>query len=281
MAKGTDIKKKVFVSYRVYPNFSKYANKSFFKTKYEMFRAALRTFIRSLEGTDFYVHFILDSCPSEYSDYIKEVLPSSKFEIEPQNNAGNRATFLLQIDAALKQKYSSYVYFAEDDYIYTKNSMAKMIDVIEEHLADFVSPYDHPDYYRNTSCVGDYKYNHNYKTKVFYVNGHHFRMSSSTTLTFLTTVEKLKETQKIFRLFKKYQLWGRNYPGDYEVWLALTHMRHSSLSFLHTGAMYRSTLPQFFRRKYILLTPIPGLAFHLNSNCVENYGLDVVSRLLP
>ncbi|MCL5789183.1 MAG: hypothetical protein M1290_01805 [Candidatus Thermoplasmatota archaeon] len=280
LGRQTDALKKVFIAYRVYPSFSKYADKTFFNTKYEMFRTALSTFVKSLEGTDYFIHFIMDSCPSDYLSYIETILPPARFKIESHENAGNRLTFLMQIDTLLKQNHSQYIYFAEDDYIYSPSSMIKMINAMEKIHVDFVSPYDHPDLYSNTNCTEGFKYNHNYKTRVFYIEGFHFRTTSSTTLTFLTTVETLKRTQKTFKLFKRYQLFGRIFPQDYEMWLSLTHMKHKSLSFAHTGAMYFSLFPQFFRKKYTLITPIPGFAFHLNTPCIERYGSKIVSDLI-
>ncbi|MCL4356330.1 MAG: hypothetical protein M1460_00455 [Candidatus Thermoplasmatota archaeon] len=203
-----------------------------------------------------------------------------RFEIENMENAGNRKTFLKQIEVLSNQNYSDNIYFAEDYYIYSKHSLKKMVDIMEKKQVHFISPYDHPDYYKNTTCSNAHRYIHNYRTRILYEDGMHFRMSSSTTMTFLTTAKILRKTSKIFKSYLKYHYSWWIFPNDYEIWLSLTHMRNFSTSFKDTVAMYFSLFLQFFKEKYVLLTPMPGLAYHMCRPRIARYGLEVVSSII-
>ena len=262
---------KLFIAYRACPFLSKSADTSIFKTKFNMFKASLLSFINALNDLDYYIYFILDTVPSEYLKFIEKVIPQSKYTLEILNNAGNRVTFIKQVDVSIKQNFSEYIYFAEDDYLYYPNSIKLILDLIKYKIADFVSPYDHPDYYKETNCL--LKYNHNYKTNIIFYNNVHFRKSSSTTLTFLTSKITLIKTKNIFKSYL-IKSCNENYIklglSDYEIWLTLTHMKFKSLNIKRTIPMYfLHPIQLLFKKKYNLYTPIPTLAIHLAKPCSE------------
>ncbi len=126
----------------------------------------------------------------------------------PLQGVGNRQTFMRQIEILLDQNDSDTVYFAEDDYFYLPGQFACTVQFLRDNPdADFVSPYDHPDYYRlplhsesqETRTQGEYNW----------------RTAASTCLTFLTRKQTLAETQKVFRTYNL-----RN--PDVCLWLSLT-----------------------------------------------------------
>ena len=264
--------RKLFVAYRIYPKLSKNADTTLFKNKYEMFVGSLNSFLKALEGVDYHIHFILDSCPQNYSEFIKGKVPESRFDIENLVDAGNAKTFKRQVEVLLKQNFSELVYFAEDDYLYYPNSIIKLIDFLSKGYAHFVSPYDHPDYYADSFCYK--KYLHDYASKIFYNDGLHFRVSSSTTLTFLTSTKILSEVTKVF------QLYGHNSIGDYEVWIILTHTKMLSNNLKSSFFMYlKAPIHMLFKSRYLLCTPVPGLAVHLSKPCTEKMAYSLQSVL--
>ncbi len=255
---GTQPSDKLIIAYRVYPKFSKNAYTDGFTDKFDMFTKCLSSFLNALEGIDYRIHFLLDTCPSNYDQFITENLREDRYEIEHLTNAGNRSTFLRQIEFLTHQDFSRIVYFAEDDYLYKQFAIKELFSFFKNSGADFVTPYNHPDYYIQTS--GTKVFQHRYKSEIVYSGGMQFRTVSSTTLTFMTSVETLKRTKKYLSRYLTHRI------KDQEVWLMLTHLRKRSAWFGGTADMYLSAPIQvLFGRKYKLFASIPGLATHLAS----------------
>jgi hypothetical protein len=107
------------------------------------------------------------------------------------------------------------VYFAEDDYIYTRNAP----QIIEEGLsiAEYSSGYDHPDKYINYSDGGP---------NPFISEGgeltSHWKNTNSCCMTFATTVKTLKRD---YDVYMKY--CSTTHPHDFEMFYELT--KYSSL----------------------------------------------------
>ena len=263
---GLDKLEKLYIAYRVYPRFSKNAFTEGFSDKFDMFKNCLISFIAALEGIDYKIHFILDSCPRLYTEFIEHLVPSERCSIEQLSNAGNRNTFLRQIEVLLNQTFSDNIYFAEDDYLYKKGTFLKILNFLNvSNKVDFVTPYDHPDYYSNTSCAG--KFLHKYRSEIEFYKGMHYRTVSSTTLTFLTTVKVLKETKKHFLRYMTKRL------GDYQMWLMLTHVKRRTGWARGTINMYLvDPIKVLFGKKYRLYSSLPGLAIHLAEPCAGKMG---------
>jgi hypothetical protein len=204
---------------------------------------------------------LLDNCPPSYEDLFKKYFDEQDLELIRLNGVGNRATFDMQIDILLGQNVSEIVYFAEDDYLYLPNQFESMVQFLPEEQVDFVSPYDHLDYY-----VLDL---HNQKNFIKFYNDKHWRTAASTCLTFLTTKTILRKTQNVFQSYTK----GND---DVSLWISLTKRRlfdpltilkyysangHAFGIILHAWQFcWRQIL--FGKRRY-LWVPIPGIATHL------------------
>ena len=135
------------VAYRIYPGISKFAL-DFTDDKLEMSAVALESFVKSLGGMRPKIWAIIDGCPPEYKTLFQDRFSTEDLEIIEMNKAGNAATFGKQIDILLSQDYSEKIYFAEDDYIYLPYMLPNMVDAIEKIPdADFLSPFNHPDYH--------------------------------------------------------------------------------------------------------------------------------------
>jgi hypothetical protein len=254
----------VAVAYRIYPKVSKvppiYPN-----DKYKLSELCLKTFKDSLGSLKVKMFVLLDNCPPSYEDLFKRYFDEQDLELIRLNGVGNRATFDMQINILLDQKFSEIIYFAEDDYLYLRDQFGSMVKFLrDEEQVDFVSPYDHLDYY-----VLDL---HNQKNFIKLYNGHHWRTAASTCLTFLTTKPKLRKTRNVFQSYAK----GND---DVSLWISLTKCKlFNPLIILQ----YCRTNPRFFLiilhawqfcwrqilfgKRWNLWIPIPSLATHMESD---------------
>jgi len=254
----------VAVAYRIYPKVSK-VPPMFPNDKYKLSELCLKSFKDSLGSLKAKMFVLLDNCPLSYEDLFKSYFDEHDLELIRLNGIGNRATFDMQINILLDQNFSETIYFAEDDYLYLPHQFESMVKFLqEEPQVDFVSPYDHLDYY-----VLDL---HNHKNFIKLYNGLHWRTAASTCLTFLTTKTKLGKTQNVFQSYTK----GND---DVSLWLSLTKCRSfNPLAILR----YYSTNMRFLRvillawkfcwrqilfgKRWNLWTPIPSLATHMDSD---------------
>jgi hypothetical protein len=253
----------VAVAYRIYPKVSK-VPPVFPNDKYKLSELCLKTFKDSLGSLKVKMFVLLDNCPPSYEDLFKRYFDEHDLELIRLNGVGNRATFDMQIKTLLDQNSSEIVYFAEDDYLYHPNQFESMVKLLrEEEQVDFVSPYDHSDYY-----VLDF---HNQRNFIKFFDGKHWRTAAGTCLTFLTTKTKLGKTQHVFQSYT-------NGNRDIPLWLSLT--KHMLINPLVIFKYYRNR--QFFNNMYLawqfcwrqilfgkrwnLWVPIPSIATHMESN---------------
>jgi len=170
---------KLTIAYRIYPGVSK---TPFIHSdnKLKLTELGIRTLKQSLSNYRVKVIFLLDNCPPGYSEMILNFYSEEDISIINYNGIGNLATFGKQIDALLQQNDSELVMFAEDDYVYRKDELAKAIRLLEVNpAADFVTPYDHLDSY--TLPIHTSK-----RYEIIAEEGLHWRTSASTCLTFIT-----------------------------------------------------------------------------------------------
>ncbi|MBF4474376.1 glycosyltransferase family 2 protein [Methanobacterium formicicum] len=254
------------IAYRIYPKISK--NPIVFnKDKYKLSELCLRSLKKSLGDLKVKMIVLLDNCPSEYSDLFKRYFDPDDLELIHLEGVGNLKTFSMQIEILLDQKFSDVVYFAEDDYYYLPNQFSEMINfLIKSDDVDFVSPFDHIDYY---------KYNfHNYNSKIKFCEKKHWRTVATTCLTFLTTKETLKNTQNIFKSYTR-----GNY--DTSIWASLTKynifnpfklLRYQEKPYF-IGVFFKSwrysVIQNFFGKRWSLWTPIPTIATHVETEDVS------------
>jgi len=197
----------VSVAYRIYPEVSKIPA-MFPKDKFQLARFCLQSFRASLGSLRVKMFVLLDGCPSEFEDLFTKLFDSKDLELIRLAGIGNRQTFSRQIEVLLQQDYADAVYFAEDDYFYLPGQFEVMLNFLRDCPdVDFVSPYDHPDYY-TLPIHSSPQLNRKYGNR-------HWRTAGSTCLTFLTTKKTLAKTQRIFRTYT----YGN---PDVCLWLSLT-----------------------------------------------------------
>lgn len=251
------------IAYRIYPGISK-TPVFFADDKFKLSRLCLDSFCKSIKNINAKVFAILDSCPLEYEEMFVERLIGNDLEIIRTNKAGNAETFKMQLDLLLTQNYSETVYFAEDDYFYLPPAFERMIDLMKQRpAADFVTPYNHPDYYNLPF--------HDYRYDVFDANGQNWRNAATTCMTFMTSRNTLNEYYSLLNSYSK-----KNF--DTSLWTALTKLSPLNPLFYFKAALrdsvwlkvllktwlfgYRQIL---FGKKAELLAPLPSLATHMDS----------------
>jgi hypothetical protein len=252
----------VAIAYRIYPGVSK-VPPIFSDDKLRLSELCLKSFKASLNGLKPKIWAILDDCPPEYSELFKKYFDDDELILIEPGKIGNIGTFLKQLDILINQNQSNFIYFAEDDYFYLSDKFKDMLNLIKsEKDIDFITPYDHLDYYTLPL--------HNNKPKVIINNELHWRTAATTCLTFLTTKDNLKKTYKIFKTFKH-----RNY--DASIWLSLTKRKLFNplfiiKSLISDWVMFKilgkawlfSTKQILFGKKYKIYSPIPSIATHMD-----------------
>jgi hypothetical protein len=262
----------VTVAYRIYPKISK-VPPVFPNDKYKLSELCLKTFKDSLSSLKVKMFVLLDDCPPSYEDLFKQYFDEQDLEFIRLNGVGNRATFDMQIDILLDQNFSEIVYFAEDDYLYLPHQFESMVKFLrDEEEVDFVSPYDHLDYYLDEI--------HNYKSQIRFFGNRHWRTVAGTCLTFLTTKSVLRSTKNVFKTYA-----SRNTDGG--IWLSLTkhqvfnlftiakHVRHlndkkmrGKLIDMIGFAWLFCWRQVFFGKRRKLWVPIPSIATHMEGDYI-------------
>jgi hypothetical protein len=194
-------KNKLNVLYRICPKMS-IRSPYFGTSKLTQTLKCLATFEVAFENIPHKTTFILDSCPGEYWDNIRLLVRTEKTMIEGEWKT-DRGTFLKQVELACGLLDVELVYFAEDDYIYLPGAGEKLIAALGVY--DFITPYDHPDYYREP--------NTNLEQHLSVVNNQHWVNRISTCHTFGTWAKNIKANKAIF---EKYA------PNDYAEWVDIT-----------------------------------------------------------
>ena len=257
----------VAIAYRCYPKISK-DPKYWNDDKLKMIKYGLKSLVLCLGNLKAKFFIIADWIPNEWKDDICWILGEHDFSYIYTDFIWNIGTRNKQIDILSSQKDADIVYFAEDDYLYSLNwEFKEWFDLLKENKADFITLYDHPDYYTQ---------NH-HRIKHYYVlwNKRIRSSQASTCLTFMTTKKNLIETKNQLKLFKE---WCR----DHTMWQTITHYNifrlldierkfntfHNFLpeemSFLIvTWVRWRKFL--ITKRKYRLFSPFPSIATHLES----------------
>jgi len=169
---------------------------------------------------------IADNIGEKTEQLIREVYKGDLKKVSIGNGAG---TFNLAMDEALECK-QNFVYFLENDYLHRKNSNKVLIEGLKLG-ADFISLYDHPDKY--IDGVNPYIDGGGEITKVFLSDSCHWKLTNSTTMTFATSINQLKESENVLRKWT-----STTHPHDFEMWIELRELNKT------------------------LITPIPGYSTH-------------------
>jgi hypothetical protein len=249
----------IAIAYRIYPLVSK-ETAIYSDNKYLLSEFCLYSFAKSLQNINAKIFVILDACPPEYDELFNKYLNKFDFELIHKEGIGNAGTFNLQMELLLNQEFSDTIYFAEDDYYYLDNSFQLMLEFMQSGNVDFITPYDHPDYYN----IGF----HNYKSEIKFHN-HHWRSTISTTMTFMTTKNILQKTKKVFESYLKNN-------SDASLWASISGNQFRNLKYIFKNIInnktnfkyflksyYYNPIFTVFKKKYRLMSPIPSLAVHM------------------
>lgn len=257
----------VVVAYRFYPGISK---NPFLRSndKLWMICGGLSSLKRCLGDLKAKFYLIDDGCPWERKEKITQSLWDSDYSYIFTEKIGNYATFKKQVEILSTQNESDYVYFAEDDYLYTDWWFSEWIEMLKNKKADFISFFDHRAHYK--------AYHHKIKHE-YIIDDVHLRIRksiASTCMTFLTSKEVLVET-------KPYLLWYCKWTWDYPLRLGLTKQNLRKIididrnyidrmwiptTWLHTAMLWIKCRKQLlFGKRYKLLCPIPGICTHLET----------------
>jgi hypothetical protein len=249
----------VAVAYRIYPRISK-KPALFENDKRKLAELCLKSFKRSLGPLRIKLWAILDDCPPFYYDLFRTHFGEA-VEYITLHGAGNAKSFRAQIDLLLNQNASDVVYFAEDDYFYLPGRFQAMTRFLADHPGDFVSPYDHPDYYTLPF--------HQHPNRIAVSADGHWRTANSTCLTFMTPKRVLQQTQKTFLTYLK----GNSDAG---LWLGLTKnglfnpfftarnlINGRGYDRIWLKAWYFGWRRILFGKKRNIWVPVPSIATHM------------------
>jgi hypothetical protein len=259
------------VAYRIYPAVSK-TPAVHPDDKLRLAELCLRSFRASLGGLRAKVWALLDGCPPPFEELFRRHFDDDALEFVRLDRIGNLATFLLQIRILLEQQDAERVYFAEDDYFYLPDQFPAMVEFKDRDPdIDFVTPYDHPDFYTRWMYQGPHE--------VRVVDGRHWRTVGGTPLTFLTTRSVLQATAPVFRSYGA----GNH---DASLWFALTKhrvrqpfwllraLRRDPLGFRLVANAWRYSAREILTgRRWRLWAPTPSIATHMES-CYLAPGVD-------
>jgi len=150
-------------------------------------------------------------------------------EIRKVSIGHGAGTFNIALTEAINSK-EEYIYFLENDYLHKEDASIILYQGFELG-ADYVALYDHPDKYvdgANPEVEGGGEL-----TRVMLSRSCHWKLTNSTTMTFASKVNTLKQDEHILRAFTQ-----GSYPRDFEMFLKLRELGRT------------------------LITPIPGYATH-------------------
>jgi hypothetical protein len=201
----------------------------------------LATLLRAAESAAVPVDFtFINDGPIRPS---RETLMRSAGKVISLPGIGNSRSYLKMLSLALTSGWDDddVVYLVEDDYLHLPAALAKMQLAAELPAASYLSPYDHPDRYTRTDDADGRQ------TRIYLAGGHHWRTAESSCMTFATRVATLRADHWIHWIGSV----TRKSPRDRNIWRASQRI-----------GSYR-WLPRAGRRAGRLLTPVPGLATHV------------------
>lgn len=255
----------IAIAYRIYPKVSK-VPPVFADNKLKLSELCLFSLNQSLEGVKAKLYVLLDNCPSEYKDLFMKYFDEKDLELIELSGVGNAETFKLQMEILSNQNDSDLIYFAEDDYFYLENQFNKMIDFFNNHKdkVHFVTPYYHSDF-------ESMDLQKSFKNEKILFQSRDWISVASTTMTFLTSKDNLKETYDVFLTYVK-----NNY--DNSMWLSLTKHKVKNpfllLKYLFSDFYMFKIFAKayifckkqiFFGKKRQLWVPIQTIATHLDN----------------
>lgn len=261
------------VAYRIYPKVSSHPPPVFADDKFRLAKLCLESFKGSLGNLRVKLWALLDNCPPIYEELFTRLWLPEDLVLTRLPGVGDAATFREQARILTEQDDAEIVYLAEDDYFYLPGQFTLAVNFLKQNAdVDFVSPYDHPDIYSTEL--------HKLPRPTRAAAGKTWQSCMSTTHTFLTTRERLREARWV--LLRRY---GRVSP-DLSRWMALTKRRVFNPFFFARSAItcpfwagsvfyaWRYCWKQIlFGRRFNLWVPQPSIANHMAAG-MEAPGID-------
>ena len=156
----------------------------------------LNHFFKIFKENDIYI--VADNIQDSTYEYLKTLISENKII---RISLGGHKSFLFSAEYCISYfDNDDKIYFAEDDYIYTKDAPKILEDGLD--IAEYVSGYDHPDKYINHNEGGDnpfVKYGGE-ETRVILSKSRHWKLTNSACMTFGTKVKTIKMDIEIYRL---------------------------------------------------------------------------------
>ena len=143
-------------------------------------------------------------------------------KIERTSFGNGAASFNRALDLALKLPQEDIVYFVEDDYLHCPNSR----DVLLEGMrlgTDYLTLYDHPDKFMDTD--NPHVDRDGEVTKVFLSASCHWKLTSSTTMTYASTVKTLTRDEAVIRART-----SGDHPDDFNMFIDLREKGRTLIS---------------------------------------------------
>lgn len=263
----------VAVAYRVYPKPSANPPRVYAEDKFKLVELCLRSFKASLGGLKVKLWVLLNDCPPAYENLFRELWPAKDLVFLRYPGVPPGTTLHEQSRILLDQSEAGFVYWAEDDYFYLPGQFERAVDFLRQNAdADFVSPYDHPDYY--TADL------HGFHPEQRMQGGRVWSSRLSNTHTILARQTALRETRQVFLTFRG----TVNY--DLAMWMALTKKRvFNAAKLIHWSLAHRFWAGSvvlawyyfwrqiLFGRRYKLWVPRPAIATHMIAT-LESTGID-------
>jgi hypothetical protein len=189
------------------------------------FQKRFEDFRKNVVSNSHVVVFI-DNSPDHMIEKVKEEF-GNIFEIIPvysrsqkerlsSGNACSTQRYTLYIssmkvvESYLKSSPEAVIFFCEDDYLYRHDAFEKAYRFMKKHPNDFISLYDHPDRYRDSSRQNEPNLPR-YNLELLWECNHHWRTSISTCHSFVATMKSLIQNDEFL-------LRASNELGDHDMW---------------------------------------------------------------
>ncbi len=199
--------REIIIIYRI----SDHSNPEKIKPSYASKENCLRTLVREFGKEN--LHVICDNVSQQTMEMVKKY--SSNVEL---TNNGNTGSFLYSwskaYDLTKEMDENTIVYLVEDDYIHCRGAKKILMEAFSDLQAPYATLYDHPDKYQDNKDP-KYQWGHGKididdggirKPLNVYISGEetivytskscHWKLTSSTTMTFATTVKNIREDKQ-------------------------------------------------------------------------------------
>ena len=190
-------------------------------------RNILKHFISRFDKPENEIFVFADNVSDDTIQFLNSIIKDPINHVS-KTSLGNAGSFLHIYNFAIKHfQDNEIIYFAEDDYVYTKNASKILEEGIRGLNADYVTGYDHPDKYMNGNEGGNPQIRENGELSIVRLSpSSHWKYTNSTTMTFAATVNTLKNDYITFFT----NAHGLSAPQDYSIFCELILNKHRKLA---------------------------------------------------